>query len=86
MQIKYQPQLKKNRPQQGKASAHTKGKAVKWVSANNKYQFRLRRNDKRGDGSAVSLPRSIVGRRHCRLLRLLRLDHSDANGFDMTNE
>jgi len=28
----------------------------------------------------VSLPRSIVGTRHCRVLRLY---HSDANGIDM---
>ena len=27
--------------------------------------------------------RKIVGARHCRLLHLLRLDHSDANGFDI---
>ena len=47
-------------------------------------QFRLYRNDKRGDGSAVSLQLIVVGTRHCRLLRLLCLDHSDANGFDMT--
>ena len=50
---------------------------------NREHQFRLRRNDKRGDGNAVSLPRSIVGRRHCRLLRLVRLYHSDANGIDI---
>jgi len=47
---------------------------------NREHQFRLRRNDKRGDGSAVSLPRSIVGTRHCRLLRLY---DSDANEFNI---
>ena len=44
-------------------------------------QFRLRRNDKRGDGTAVSLPRSILGTRHCRLLRLY---HSDTTRIDLT--
>ena len=47
------------------------------------YQFRRSRNGYRGDGSAVSLPRLIVGTRHCRLLRLLRLYHSDANGINI---
>ena len=46
------------------------------------YQFRLRRNDKRGHGSAVSLPRLIVGRRHCRVL-ISGYINSDATGFDM---
>ncbi|MEG3844037.1 hypothetical protein, partial [Microcoleus sp. herbarium14] len=62
MDKKYQQQLKKNRAQQGEAGAHKKGKTVKWESANNKYQFRLRRND-RGDGSAVSLQLIAVGTR-----------------------
>ena len=39
---------------------------------NELYQIRLNRNDTDGrdggDGTAVSLPRSIVGTRHCRLL------------------
>ena len=29
--------------------------------------------------------RSIVGKRHCRLLRPLRLHHSDANGSDINS-
>ena len=39
------------------------------------YQIRLHRNDINGgdggDGSAVSLPGSIVGTRHCRLLYII---------------
>ena len=31
----------------------------------------------------MSLQLIAVGTRHCRLLRLLGLDHSDANGIDM---
>jgi len=34
---------------------------------------------------AVSLQLIAVGTRHCRLLRLLRLYHSDANGFDINS-
>ena len=45
------------------------------------YQFRLCWNDKRGHGNAVSLPRSIVGRRHCRILILGNLN-SDATRID----
>ena len=37
----------------------------------------------RGDGSAVSLPRSIVGKRHCRLLRLY---HSDATTNEINSQ
>ena len=46
------------------------------------YQFRLRRNDKRGHGSAVSLPLLIVGKRHCRVLISPNIN-SDAIGFDI---
>ena len=34
---------------------------------------------------AASLQLIAVGTRHCRLLRLLRLYHSDANGFDINS-
>ena len=46
------------------------------------YQFRLRRND-RGHGSAVSIPRSIVGKRQCRVL-ISGYINFDATGIDMT--
>ena len=60
--------------------------AVETVATDKKksYQFRLRRNEIEETARAVSLQLIAVGTRHCRLLRLLRLYHSDANGFDIT--
>ena len=41
------------------------------------------KNRERGQGSALSLPRLIVGKRHCRLLTVGNLN-SDATGFDIS--
>ncbi len=50
--------------------------------------FRLRRNDKRGDGSAVVPKLIAVGTKAqpSPPSPLLRLHHADANGFDITKD